>query len=187
MGIMNFNGISGMMATRLLYGFVGLLQIIVLFLQWFGVNQELADHCPADATTTQRETANWSAWLNGIGLILCGLWVMAMRRKMSPLIVWSVKIVWIASVAISSLLAAVSMGHTLTIGSICTDEKFDAETVRDTSVTILVLWILLLGLGHMGASNRKKMEANYSPIAQEPEKVEETNVKLYKQSNQLVF
>lgn len=147
--IENFEGPSGMKAKKYLYGLVGLLQIIVLLLQVFAVNQQLQDKCPAETTTVERETANWSAWLNFASLLLVGAWVMSKDSDvLMPVVKYLIKLLWIGSAAIASILSAVSMGHSLTIGSKCSE--LDKDAVRDASVAIVVLWIILLALGHSG-------------------------------------
>ena len=163
MSCLNFDGISGKLPTMLLYALVGILQITVLLLQWFAVSNELAEKCPQDATTTQREISNWSGWLNGGSLILGTIWTILIRNRdhVYPLFIWFTKILWIGATAVAALFAAVSTGHMLTIGDICTDASFDAKTIRNTSVSILVIWILLLGLGHMGASMAKQSVEQY--------------------------
>jgi hypothetical protein len=65
-----------------------------------------------------------------------------------PVVKYLIKLLWIGSAAIASILSAVSMGHSLTIGSKCSE--LDKDAVRDASVAIVVLWIILLALGHSG-------------------------------------
>ena len=156
MSCLSFNGISGKFPVMLLYGLCFIIQVVILLLQWFSVSNEL-NKCPADTTTVQRETSNWAGWTNGGSLLLCSIWgiLMRNRKKIYSLIIWIFKMLWIGATAVSALLSAVSVGHTLTLETICTDASFDAKTVRNTSVSILVLWILLLGLGHMSAIMRK--------------------------------
>ena len=168
-GYLSFDGIDGATEKMLLYGLVGLLQVIVLFLQVFSVNQALYDKCPLATTTVERETGNWSAWLNFLSLIFVGLWGMARKRELKPLYVYLIKIVWIGVTAISSILAAVSMGHSLTVGSKC--PNLDSDDVRNTSVAIVVLWIILLALGHMG----KKDEYKHKKDDSESPGVEDTS------------
>lgn len=177
MSCLNFNGISGKFPVMLLYGLCFIIQVVIILLQWFSVSNELGK-CPADSTTVQRETSNWSVWTNAGSLVLCFIWglLMRFRKNIYALIIWIFKMLWIAATAVSALLSAVSVGHTLTLGTICTDASFDAKTVRNTSVSILVLWILLLGLGHMSAIMKKNNTENSSKSSSKPGKQAEIDI-----------
>lgn len=188
--IENFEGPSGKQAKKYLYGLVGILQLIVLLLQVFSVNQQLQDKCPAATTTVERETANWAAWLNFASLVLVGAWGMSKDSDaLMPVVKYLIKLLWIGSAAIASILSAVSMGHSLTIGSKCAD--LDKDSVRDASVAIVVLWIILLALGHSGKkepyAHKKDDDASNTEVPLETVEKSEVSVPLNYSNNDLRF
>merc|ERR1712167_181644 len=150
---------------------MGITQVVVLILQIYGLSVEL-DKCDHNNTKTERLIANWAAWLNGISLILCGVWAALKRnsKTCTSLLEWIIKIIWIGTTLVSVLFSAISTGHMLHIDNVCgVNEngklKIDAKTVLDTSESILVLWVVLLALGHMGAKMTKDTNTNDEPLA----------------------
>ena len=167
MSCSNFNGITCLRCYNVswLYILIGIVQVVVLILQIYGVAVEL-NKCDHNNTETERVIANWAAWTNGISLILCGVWAALKRnsKTCSSILTWLIKILWIGTTLVSVLFSAISTGHMLRIDVICKDEngntKIDAKTVLDTTEAILVLWFVLLALGHMGAKMTKKENTN---------------------------
>lgn len=164
---LNFNGIDCLKCGNVswLYMLIGITQIVVLLLQIYGISVEL-DKCDYDKTIVEREISNWAAWLNGISLLLCGVWaaLKTNSKTCKPCVEWLVKILWIGTTLASVLFSAITTGHTLNIKYTCIDEhgntQITPKTVRDTSISILVLWFVLLALGHMGAKMRKDTTTN---------------------------
>ena len=167
MSCSNFNGIACLKCYDIswLYILIGIVQVVVLILQIYGISVELNKCDPAN-TETERLIANWAGWTNGISLILCSVWAGLKRnsKTFSSILTWVIKILWIGTTLISVLFSAISTGHMLHIDTICVDgngnTKIDAKTILDTSEAILVLWFVLLALGHMGAKMTKQENTN---------------------------
>ena len=161
MDLKNFAGFK----SKLIYSLAGLLQGLALVLHILLLN-DLEGVCTETATEASRGHITASIVLNAVGLVLCGLWVYLRNQYKkdeflavwlaSPLAVWSIKIAWIATTALSFLFAASLYGLTIGLRDTCTD--FDG---RGLSLTALLLFTAGLASGHLGAKKSKK----YDPLA----------------------
>lgn len=135
-----------------LFGLVGLLQVITLFVQVLRINTPLQDHCPLDLTTAERENANWAGWANFISLALCGLFFYIRFKEIDNYMKFVTKIAWIGFTAVAFLLVCITYGHSLKIRETCTDLLDD--DVENSARWNVALWFVLLALAHSGESNK---------------------------------
>ena len=160
----DFNGIPDKY-KKILYGTVGLLQIITLFIQLLRINTPLQDHCPLDTTTAERENANWAGWTNFISLLLCSLFFYIRFMEIDGYLKFLVKIGWIGVTAVAFLLVCITYGHTFKIREAC--PLLEDDDVENSARINVILWFLLLALAHSGES--KKLVHKKDDDANKPE------------------
>jgi len=160
----DFNGIPDKY-KKILYGTVGLLQVITLFIQLLRINTPLQDHCPLDTTTAERENANWAGWTNFISLLLCSLFFYIRFMEIDGYLKFLVKIAWIGVTAVAFLLVCITYGHAFKIREAC--PLLEDDDVENSARWNVALWFLLLALAHSGES--KKMYHKKDDDAPQPE------------------
>ena len=147
----DFNGVPNKY-KKFLYGTVGLLQVITLFIQLLRINTPLQDHCPLDTTTAERENANWAGWTNFLSLVLCSLFFYIRFKELDGYLKFLVKIGWIGVTAVAFLLVCITYGHAFKIRVACPNLLDD--DVENSARANVILWFLLLALAHSGESDR---------------------------------
>ncbi len=155
----NFNGFK----SKIIYSVAGICQTLALILHFFLLG-ELEDVCTSTQTENSRGHITASIVLNAIGLVLCGAWVTLRNEQKkdeflaawlaSPLAVWTIKVAWIASTALSFLFAASLYGLTIGLRDTCSSD-FDG---RGLSLTALLLFTAGLASGHLGAKKHNDYE-----------------------------
>ena len=160
----DFNGVPDKY-KKILYGTVGLLQLITLVIQLFRINTPLQDHCPLDATTAERENANWAGWTNFISLLLCSLFFYIRFMEIDGYFKFLAKIAWIGVTAVAFLLVCITYGHAFKIRETC--PLLEDDDVENSARWNVALWFLLLALAHSGES--KKMYHKKDDDADMPE------------------
>ena len=160
----DFNGVPDKY-KKFLYGTVGLLQIITLFIQLLRINTPLQDHCPLETTTAERENANWAGWTNFISLLLCSLFFYIRFMEIDGYFKFLAKIAWIGVTAVAFLLVCITYGHAFKIRETC--PLLEDDDVENSARWNVALWFLLLALAHSGES--KKMYHKKDDDADMPE------------------
>jgi hypothetical protein len=163
MDLKNFAGFK----SKLIYSVAGICQALAFVLHILLLN-DLEEVCTETQTEASRAHITASIVLNAIGLVLCGLWVTIRNQQKkdpwlaawlaTPFAVWSVKIAWIATTALSFLFAASLYGLTIGLRDTCTD--FDG---RGLSLTALLLFTAGLAAGHLGAKKKHDYESLAPP------------------------
>ena len=146
----------------------GICQTLALVLHFFLLS-ELEDVCTSSQTENSRAHITASIVLNAIGLVLCGAWVTIRNEQKkddllaawlaSKLAVWTIKIAWIATTALSFLFAASLYGLTIGLRDTCSSD-FDG---RGLSLTALLLFTAGLAAGHLGAKKHKYEKLDLRP------------------------
>lgn len=147
----DFNGVPDKY-KKILYGTVGLLQIITLFIQLLRINTPLQDHCPLETTTAERENANWAGWTNLLSLLLCSLFFYIRCKEIDGYLKFVVKIGWIGVTSVAFLLVCITYGHAFKIREAC--PLLLDDDVENAARWNVILWFLLLALAHSGESKR---------------------------------
>ena len=147
----DFNGVPDKY-KKILYGIVGLLQVITLFIQLLRINTPLQDHCPLDTTTAERENANWAGWTNFISLLLCSVFFYIRFMEIDGYLKFLVKIGWIGVTAVAFLLVCITYGHAFKIREAC--PLLEDDDVENSARWNVALWFLLLALAHSGESKK---------------------------------
>jgi len=159
---MNWKNFTGF-ESKIIYSIAGICQAFALILHIFLLN-DLEKACTQTVTEASRAHITASIVLNALGLVLCGVWVWIRKQDkldwwglgITPLIIWVIKITWIATTALAFLFAASLYGLTIGLRDTCTD--FDGIGL---SLTALILFTSGLASGHLGAKKHKK----YDPLA----------------------
>lgn len=159
---MNWENFAGF-ESKIIYSIAGICQAFALILHIFLLN-DLEKACTQTVTEASRAHITASIVLNALGLVLCGVWVWIRKRDkldwwglgITPLIIWVIKITWIATTALAFLFAASLYGLTIGLRDTCTD--FDGIGL---SLTALILFTSGLASGHLGAKKRH----DYDPLA----------------------
>jgi hypothetical protein len=149
--------------SKIIYSIAGICQALALILHILLLN-DLDSACTTEQTENSRAHITASIVLNAIGLLLCALWVWTRKQGpfewwglgITPLIIWVIKITWIATTALSFLFAASLYGLSIGLRDTCAD--FDG---RGLSLTALLLFTAGLASGHLGAKKHKE----YDPLA----------------------